>query len=104
MNLDLVTVVYTDDEGVPRIKAKISDNDGLLLDEPITLNGEGMEIFTDRFSWAIYGKDSYSFVYTDNSYKVMKQPVVEGSNIYVFEKVKGTDYDVLNAQYSTTEF
>ncbi len=103
-NLDLTTVVYTDDDGIPRIRAVISDRDGLLLDEPITLNGEGMEIFTDRFSWAIYGNDSFSFVYTNNSYTVMKQPVVEGTKKYIFEKVKGTDYDSLNAQYTTTEF
>lgn len=103
-DLDLKTTVYIDYDNTPKIRAELSDHDALLLDEPITLNGDDLEIHTDRFSWAIYGSDSYSFVYGKDAYTVMKQPVTEGTVKYEFARVKETDYDKLNAQYTTTEF
>ena len=103
-DLDLKTSVYIDYDNTPKIRAEISDHDALLLDEPITLRGEGLEIHGDRFSWAIYVADSYSFVYSKDAYTVMKQPVVEGSVKYEFARIQETDYDKLNSQYTTTEF
>ncbi len=103
-NLDLKTTVYVDFENTPRIKAVISDHDGLLLDEPVTLNGEGMAIGQDRFSWAIYGKDSFSFVYGKDQYTVMKQPVVSGTVKHIFKRIASTNYDAVNSQYMSTNF
>ena len=103
-NLDLKTTVYIDYDNIPRIRAVISDHDGLLLDEPITLNGEGMEIATDRFSWAIYGKDSFSFVYGKDKFTVMKQPVVSGTIKHIFSRITGTNYDAVNSSYMSTNF
>ena len=103
-DLDLKTTVYVDYDNVPKVRAEISDHDALLLDEPITLNGEDLEIRGDRFSWAIYGTDSYSFVYSKDAYTVMKQPVTDGSVKYEFARIQETDYDKLNSQYTTTEF
>lgn len=103
-NLDLKTTVYIDYDNIPRIKAELSDADGLLLDEPISLKGEGMEIHTDRFSWAIYGTDSFSFVYGKDKYTVMKQPVVAGTTKYVFDRILSANFDAINSSYMTTEF
>lgn len=103
-NLDLKTTVYIDYDNIPRIRTVISDNDGLLLDEPITLNGEGMEIKSDRFSWAIYGRDSYSFVYGKDQYTVMKQPVVSGTVKHIFSRITSANYDAINSSYMSTYF
>lgn len=103
-NLDLKTTVYIDYNNVPRVKAVISDKDGLLLDEPITLNGEGMEILGDRFSWAIYGNDSFSFVYGKDKFTVMKQPVVSGTTKHIFTRITSTNYDAVNNSYMSTNF
>ncbi len=104
LDIELNVQVYIDYNNIARVRTKMQDNEGFLLDEPVSLNGEGMEINIDRFSWAIYGDDSFSFVYNDGQYTVMRQPVTEGTVKHIFKKVVGANYDAINASYTSTDF
>lgn len=94
----LKTSVYVDYDSTPKIRAEISDLGTVIFDDPITLSGADIEINTDRFSWAIYDDQKYSFVYTQNSYTMLRQPVTAGSKKYVFERIYESDYNAAIAE------
>ncbi len=106
--VQLETAVYIDYENIPRIDVKMYDSDGLLYDEPNVLEGKGLEIKADRFSWDVQFEGgataSLSFVYKEERFTVMKRPIVEGSEKLIFKKVVGTDYDAVNSKYMNANF
>lgn len=103
-DMDLKTSVFIDEENIPRVNAELVDHDALLLDEPVTLKGNELEINGSKFSWEISPGVSYSFVYDSEKFTALKQPVVEGSTKIMFERTSEKDYDRINAEYTTTEF
>lgn len=107
-DMDLRTVVFIDKDNIPRVNAELIDHDAMLLDEPITLKGDGLEITGNKFSWEISPDTapgvSYSFVYDSEKFTALKQPVTEGSTKITFERMSERDYDRINSEYTTTEF
>ena len=102
--LYLKTSVYIDYDNTPKIRAELADLEATIFDDPITVPGDDIKINTDRFSWKIYGDYQYSFVYNQNSYTMLKQPVEAGTTKYEFNRIHDSDYEEAISENATLNF
>ena len=103
-DMDLKTVVFIDRDNIPRVNAELIDHDAMFMDVPDTIKGDALEIIGTKFSWELREGVTYSFVYDSEKFVALKQPVVEGSEKIIFQRMAERDYDSISSEYYNTEF
>ena len=76
----------------------------MFMDVPDTIKGDALEIIGTKFSWELREGVTYSFVYDSEKFVALKQPVVEGSEKIIFQRMAERDYDSISSEYYNTEF